>query len=197
MTVLDLPCIHHEPSQTINNVVLRSYLKAISPPSLTTFPLSPLNEPQWYFVADAFEWQLDRMFGIWNSAICEISNWIQKASTYRSTVVLNRIYKAFFHSKDFLDRVHRPDQILLAILMLALEIEFERALYLYDEGYETSDNYCLPQLLNKSTWFYISVWSFLQPHRLPETNDTCFSTDPKMKTSKVPTTLSSLQMAIL
>ena len=41
---------------------------------------------------DAYEWQLDRMFGIWNSAIQEISDWIQAASTYRSTVVLDRVY---------------------------------------------------------------------------------------------------------
>ena len=38
--------------------------------------------------------------------------------------------------------------------MLALEIEFERALCLYDEGYKTCDDYGLPQLLNKSTHIY-------------------------------------------
>ena len=110
------------------------------------------------FYTDAFEWQLDRMFGIWNSAIHEIRNWIQEASTYRSTVVLNRVYKAFFYSENFLDWVHRPDQILWAMFMLALEIKFERApLYLHDEGYETGDDYGLPQLLNKSTSCIYSV----------------------------------------
>ena len=49
---------------------------------------------------------------------------------------------------------HRPDQILLATFMLALEIKFERALYLHDEGYEASDDYDLPQPLNKSTLIY-------------------------------------------
>ena len=44
------------------------------------------------------------------------------------------------------------------MFMLDLEIEFERALYLYDEGYKTSDDYGLPQPLNKSTCIY-SVWS--------------------------------------
>ena len=106
------------------------------------------------FYTDTFEWQLYRMFGIWNSAVHEISNWIQEAGTYRSTVVLNRVYKAFFHSEDFLDWAHIPDQMLLAILMLALEIESERMLYLHNEGSETGDDYGLPQPLNKSIYIY-------------------------------------------
>ena len=81
MTALDLPCIHHEPSQTINTVVLWSYFKEISPLSVTTFPISTLNEPQGYysfkkdiFDTDTYECQLDRMFGIWNSTLWEKSN---------------------------------------------------------------------------------------------------------------------------
>ena len=38
--------------------------------------------------------------------------------------------------------------------MLALEIKFERALYLHDEGYKTGDGYDLPQPLHKSTCIY-------------------------------------------
>ena len=91
------------------------------------------------FNTKAYQCQLERMFGIWNSAIQEISNWIQVAGTYRSTVVLNRVYKAFFHSEDFLHWGHRPDQILLAMLMLALEIKLKQALFLHDIGYKTSD----------------------------------------------------------
>ena len=77
------------------------------------------------------------MFGIWNSVIHEISNWIQMAGTYRSTVFLDRVHTAIFHSEDFLDWAHRPDQILLSTFLLALEIKFEGLLYLHDEGYET------------------------------------------------------------
>ena len=35
--------------------------------------------------------------------------------------------------------------------MVALEIEFEKALYLSDEGYKTDDEYDLPWPLNKSS----------------------------------------------
>ena len=38
--------------------------------------------------------------------------------------------------------------------MLVLEIKFERALYLYDEGYDTDANYDLPQPLNKFNHIY-------------------------------------------
>ena len=123
--------------------------------------LSFLNEPQGYsslkmdsFDTDAFEWQLAIMFGIWNSAVHGINYWTQVASTYRSTMVLDRVYKAFFYSEDFLDWAHRPHQILLVTFMMALEIKFERALYLHSESYETSDNYGLPQPLNKFTCIY-------------------------------------------
>ena len=34
------------------------------------------------------------------------------------------------------------------MFMLALEIEFEWTLYLYNEGYKTGDDYDLPQLLS-------------------------------------------------
>ena len=57
-------------------------------------------------------------------------------------------------TEDFLDWDHRPDEILIATFMLALEIEFESALHICNEGYETGDNYVLPQLLNKPDNIY-------------------------------------------
>ena len=100
---------------------------------------------------DTYEWELDRMFSIWNSAKWEISNWIQVASNHRSTVILNMVYKAFFHYDDFIHWGCRLVQNLLAIIMLAIEITFERALYLYNEGYKTGADYDIPQTPNKST----------------------------------------------
>ena len=38
--------------------------------------------------------------------------------------------------------------------MPALDIKFERSLYLHDNGYKTSDDYDLPQLVSKSTHIY-------------------------------------------
>ena len=77
MTTPDLPCAHHNQSQTINTVVLRSHLKEISLVSLITFQLSTLKshketaalQKMDIFNTDAYEWELDRIFGIWNSAI--------------------------------------------------------------------------------------------------------------------------------
>ena len=43
--------------------------------------------------------------------------------------------------------------------MLALEIKFEWALYLYDDGYGTGDNYDPPQPFNKSTHIYSVPWA--------------------------------------
>ena len=68
---------------------------------------------------DAFEWQPDRMFIFWDSAIQEISNWIQVAGTFRSTAVLDKVHMAFFNSDDFIDMTTRPNEILLATFMLA------------------------------------------------------------------------------
>ena len=104
--------------------------------------------------ADLLKWQLDRIFSIWNSAIQEISDWIQAAGTYRSTVVLVKVNMAFFNNDDFTEMTTRPNKTLLAMFMLALEIEFEWALYCHYEGYKTSDDYCLPKLLTKSTHIY-------------------------------------------
>ena len=104
-------------------------------------------------------------------------------------MVFNKVYKAFFHFEDFLHWAHEPDQIFLAMFMLVLEIGFERALYLYDECYKSSDDYDLPQPLNKSMQIYTvpsAAHSFLQAQRLPEVNDSHLSINPKMKTSGVP-----------
>ena len=74
---------------------------------------------------DAFKWQLDRMFSVWNSAIQQINYWLQAAGTYRSTVVLDKVHMEFFNSDNFFKMTTRPNEILLATIMLTLEIEFE------------------------------------------------------------------------
>ena len=56
-----------------------------------------------------FEWQLDRLLGIWNSAIQQISNWIQMAGTHRSKVVIDKVHVAFFSSDNFFEMTTRAD----------------------------------------------------------------------------------------
>ena len=61
---------------------------------------------------------------------------------------------AFFNSDNFIDIATRPNEILLETFMLSLEIESERALYLHNEGYKTSDDFGLPKLFIRSTYTY-------------------------------------------
>ena len=96
--------------------------------------------------------ELERMFGLWNSTIWDISDWIQVAGNHRSTMILNKLYKAFFHCDAFLNWAYRPNRSVT--FMLVLENEFERGLYLHGEGYDTNANYDLPQPPNKSTCIY-------------------------------------------
>ena len=65
------------------------------------------------------------------------------------------LHKAVFHCDYFLHWAYTPDQHVLATFILALEINFERALYLHDEGYKTGDDYDLPHPLRKSTHIYV------------------------------------------
>ena len=58
-------------------------------------------------------------------------------------MILNKVYKAFFYCEDFLHWAYKPN--LLAMFLEALEIKFERGLYLHDEGYDNDANYDLPQ----------------------------------------------------
>ena len=73
------------------------------------------------------------------------------ACTHRSTVVLYKVHMAFFNSDDFVEMTTRANEHLLAQFMLALEIEFERALNFHNDGYKSGDNYGLPKPLIIST----------------------------------------------
>ena len=96
------------------------------------------------------EFELDRMFGIWNSAMWEISRLIQMARNHRCTVIIVNVYKAFFHCDDYLLWAHRPDPVLHSTIILALEVEFELALHQQDECYDTDSIYDLPQQLKRT-----------------------------------------------
>ena len=82
MTAPDLPCSHHKQSETISTVVLRSYLKEIFPPSLTTSSFATLmnhkdtSALQKIDISNS-DWELDSMLSLWNSAVRDISDWIQ------------------------------------------------------------------------------------------------------------------------
>ena len=110
--------------------MIRSYLNEVSLPSLTTFPLSSLNEILGYssltkMDVPPLDWELEEMFGSWNSAIWAIEDLVQVAGNHRATMILN---KAFLHCEDFLHWAYKPN--LPATFLLALDIEFKRGLYI-------------------------------------------------------------------
>ena len=93
------------------------------------------------------------MFGSWNSAVQAIEDLIQVAGNHRAMMILNKVYKAFFHCEDFIHWAYKPN--LPATFQLALEIEFKRELHLQNEGNDTDANYDLPQPLKKTAYIYV------------------------------------------
>ena len=101
------------------------------------------------------EFELDRMFGIWNSAIWEMSSLIQMARKHRSTVIIGKVYKVFFHCDDNLHWANRPDKVLHSTYLLALEVEFKLALHLHNEGYDTDNIYDLPPMFKRTAHIHV------------------------------------------
>ena len=62
---------------------------------------------------------------------------------YRATAILGRIHTAFFNYHYFGKMTNMPDEIVLARIMTAFDLEFERALHYHDEGYDSDNDYGL------------------------------------------------------
>ena len=72
--------------------------------------------------------------------------------------ILGRVHAAFFNSHQIEAMIYMPDEIILARMMTALDLEFENAMHYHDEGYESGNDYGLPlQVMALST--YISVFT--------------------------------------
>ena len=54
------------------------------------------------------------------------------------------VHAAFFNYHHFNEMTTMPDEIVLARIMTALDLEFERALHYHDEGYDSDNDYGLP-----------------------------------------------------
>ena len=53
--------------------------------------------------------------------------WVCTAGTHRSTSILAKVHKAFFNYYQFHAMDNMPNGIVLARMMTALDLEFERA----------------------------------------------------------------------
>ena len=87
------------------------------------------------------DWELEEMFGAWNNAVWYIEDLIKAARTHRARMIIDKVYKAFFHCKGFVNSAYKSP--LTHTFLLAQEI-FKRGLHLHDEGYDTDTNYDLP-----------------------------------------------------
>ena len=72
------------------------------------------------------------------------------ARNHRSTVIIDKDYKTFFHCDDYLHWAHRSDQVLHSTFILALEVKLQLALYQDDEGYDTDNIYDLLPMLKRA-----------------------------------------------
>ena len=87
--------------------------------------------------------QLDRLFSIWNNAVHHMNFWVYTAGMYRATAILGRVHTAFFNYHNLSEMSNMPDEIDLARIMTALDLEFEGALHYHNEGYDNDNDYDL------------------------------------------------------
>ena len=60
--------------------------------------------------------------------------WVYTAGRYRATSIPGRVHAAFFNCHQFDAMTYMPDEIFLARIMTALDLEFEKAMHYHDEG---------------------------------------------------------------
>ena len=68
---------------------------------------------------------------------------VHTAGTYRGTATHGRVHAAFFNYHQFNKMTHKPDEIVLARIMTALDFKFKNALPYHYEGYESNNDYGL------------------------------------------------------
>ena len=69
--------------------------------------------------------------------------WVCTVGRYRSTSILEKVYKAFFNYYQFHAMANMPDEIVVGRMMTALDLEFKGALHNHDKGYESDNDYGL------------------------------------------------------
>ena len=93
--------------------------------------------------------------------------WVFTAGRYWVTYVLGKVHAAFFTSHHIETMIYLPDEIILPRMMTALDIELEKAMYYYDKGYESDNDYGLPPQVVKPVCIY-SVFTAVASYNLAE-----------------------------
>ena len=84
----------------------------------------------------------------------ESTTWSCTAGRYRATSILGRVYAAFFNSHQFEAMIYMPDEIVLARIMTALDLAFEKVVDYHDKGYENDNDYRLPPQVIRPVHIY-------------------------------------------
>ena len=87
---------------------------------------------------------LDKLFKLWNNALCQMNYWDHTAGRCRSTSILEGVHRAFISYYQFDAMTYMPDKFILARMMTAIHLEFERVLHYNDEGYKSNNDYGVP-----------------------------------------------------
>ena len=74
---------------------------------------------------------------------------------------------------------YMPDEIVLARMMTALDLEFEKAMHYHEEGYKSDNDYRLPPEVMMPVYIY-SVFTTEASFNLAEYNETQHTISPFM-----------------
>ena len=81
--------------------------------------------------------------------------WVCAAGMYTATAILGKVHTAFLNYNYFSKMINMPDEIVIARIMAALDLEFERALHYCNERYDSDNDYDLPVLFMRPLCIYL------------------------------------------
>ena len=70
--------------------------------------------------------------------------WVHTTGRYRATSILGRVHVAFCNSHQSEAMIYMLDEIILARMITALDLKFEKAMDYHDDGYESDNDYGFP-----------------------------------------------------
>ena len=94
------------------------------------------------------------MFSLRNNAIHCMNFSVHIVGTYRAMSNLGGVNAAIFNYHQFNEMTGMSDEIVLARIMTALGLEFEKVLHYHDEAYESDNDYGQPVQVMRHVHIY-------------------------------------------
>ena len=146
---------------------------------LTLTARSHCSNPFWKMESSLFIPCLDKLFNLWNNVVHQMNYWVHTAGRYRAISIIGRVHAAFFNCHQFNALTYMPGQIVLARMMTALDLEFEKALHYQNEGFESyKDYHLLPHVMRPV--YVFSVFTTEASFNLDEYKETQHIISPFM-----------------